>query len=115
MSLKVRLDYFKESGKWYTEGEYITEKEFLHDIWKEVEHKRSIGELPGLIKGGGSDFIISVDVPDNELNHPHLIPVIEKCELDTGIQTLTIYRKDGTVFETFELTSTGVGLSHKVK
>jgi len=72
---RVDLNYFKESGKWYTGGSYETEVVELSDIWKEVENKRRMGDLPGLSSGCGEVFTISVDVPDHEDNRLRLIPV----------------------------------------
>ncbi len=68
----VKLTYFKPSGKYYSDGEYESNKEDLWEIWNEVEQKRESGHLPGLIEGH-SPFIVSVDVPDHPHNHPHLI------------------------------------------
>lgn len=68
----VKLDMFKRNGKWYSEGEYETEEKPLYQIWAEVRRMRDERRLPGLIEGH-SDFIVSVDVPDHEHNHPHLI------------------------------------------
>lgn len=68
----VKLIYFKRSGKFYGEGSYKTEEENLHQIWEDVEIMRDTGILPGLAEGH-SKFIVSVDVPEHELNHPHLI------------------------------------------
>ena len=73
MSYVVKLEYFKRSGKWYESGKYISEKEALYGIWDEVRAMRSSGNLPGLVKGAGSEFIISVDVPGHPHEHPHLI------------------------------------------
>ena len=68
----VKLDYFKETGKWYAQGEYTTKVSELHFIWDEVEEKIEERCLPGLIQGH-SNFIVSVDVPMHPYNHPHLI------------------------------------------
>lgn len=70
--MKVKLDYFKQSGKFYGDGEYETQETVLFRIWDEVEDKRNLGVLPGLAEGH-SRFIVSIDVPEHELNHPHLI------------------------------------------
>jgi hypothetical protein len=59
---QVKLTYFKPSGKYYSEGEYRTEKSELLDIWDEVKQMRDEARLPGLCRGH-SPFIVSVDVP----------------------------------------------------
>ena len=53
----VRLTYFKQSGKYYSEGQYITKKKKLFEIWDEIVLLMQVGELPGLMKGH-SDFIV---------------------------------------------------------
>ena len=70
--MKVLLDYFKPSGKWYGEGEFETQPKELYEIWDQVKEMLSRRELPGLIKGH-SKFITSVDVPDHPHRHPRLI------------------------------------------
>jgi len=61
----VKLTYFKSTGKYYSEGEYKTEKIALWEIFKEVREKMFGGCLPGLCKGT-CDFIVSIDVPEHE-------------------------------------------------
>ena len=68
----VKLTYFKRSGKFYDEGTYETDHKPLYQIWKEVEQLRDHRKLPGLIEGH-SYYIVSVDVPEHEYNHPDLI------------------------------------------
>jgi hypothetical protein len=64
--MKVKLTYFRrESGKYYTEGEYDTKLQDLNDIWKEIKNMKI-----ALIR---SDFIILVNVPEHPFNHPKLI------------------------------------------
>lgn len=69
----VKLDYFKESGKWYSEGEYISTQFDLYRIWSEVETKLRRHTLPGLMVGHHDDFIVSVNVPGHPHEHPHLL------------------------------------------
>lgn len=70
--MKVKLTYFKESGKYYSDGEYDTKIKNLFDIWDEVRQMLDSGIRPGLCDGA-NEFIVSVDVPDHEHNHPKLI------------------------------------------
>ena len=70
--MKVILQYFKPSGKWYSEGEYESSQTDLWMIWAEVEEFQVRGKLPGLVNGA-REFIISVDVPEHPHRHPHLI------------------------------------------
>lgn len=70
--MKVVLQYFRPSGKWYSEGEYQTEKKGLFEIWEEVREMQDKGNLPGLVPGA-REFHISIDVPEHPHRHPHLI------------------------------------------
>jgi len=68
----VDLIYFRLSGKYYSSGSYMTNKENLGEIWEEVRGMQQTKNLPGLMTGH-SEFHISIDVPDYPYNHPHLI------------------------------------------
>lgn len=70
--MKVKLSYFKLHGKWYSDGEYDTKCQHLHQIWEEVQSMNKYGGLPGLVKES-KNWIILIDVPEHEHNHPHLI------------------------------------------
>ena len=50
---KVKLTYFKESGKYYSEGEFETEHPEYHDwlIIADIKRMVKAGKLPGLIQG----------------------------------------------------------------
>jgi len=69
---RVELIYFKDTGKYYSEGEYTTHQDALFQIFKEVRVLLRIGKLPGLIDGC-SDFHVLVGVPDHPHDHPALI------------------------------------------
>lgn len=70
----IKLTYFSSSGKYGYEGEYITSKYFMHEIFDEVTAmlRAPIKNLPGLAEGWG-DFYILVDVPDHPENYPSLV------------------------------------------
>lgn len=70
--MTVLLNYFRPSGKWYSEGEYTTEQKDLWMIWAEVEGMLVAGRLPGLVDGA-KQYIVSVDVPEHPHRHPNLI------------------------------------------
>jgi len=70
----VKLTYFKQSGKFYAEGEYRSFKTHMFEIFEEVQAMAETGKLPGLVKGC-SEFIVSIDVPEHIYNHPHLCNV----------------------------------------
>lgn len=68
----VKIDYFKESGKFYSEGEYTSKKLHLFEIWTELIDMFTNGKRPGLIDGS-LEFYAVVSVPDHPHNHPFLI------------------------------------------
>lgn len=70
--MKVLLVYYKPSGKFYSDANYVTEQKDLWMIWNEVEKMLIEGRLPGLVDGA-REFIVSVYVPEHPHNHPHLI------------------------------------------
>jgi hypothetical protein len=70
--MKVKLTYFTPRGKYYTDGEYETEKTNLWEIVEEVNVLARERKLPGLIEGH-SQFIVHVDVPEHPNNHPNLV------------------------------------------
>lgn len=66
---RVKLTYFKASGKYYSQGEYVTQRQHLFEVWEEV---REMQAHPGLI-GRWGDGPIAVDVPGHPQEHPHLV------------------------------------------
>ena len=70
--LKVNLTYFKKSGKYYSSGFYYSERKALYEIWEDVEKMLSEGKRPGLVDGF-SGFHLLIEVPEHELDHPHLL------------------------------------------
>ncbi len=71
---KVKLTYFKESGKYYSEGDYSSTKLQMYEIFAEVRKLRDGGKLPGLVEGA-VDFHILIEVPDHPHAHPGFIPL----------------------------------------
>lgn len=68
---RVNLTYFKDIGKYYSEGAYISKCVTLQDIWDEVREKRKTNTLPGI--NSERRFITLVQVPDHPYAHPRLI------------------------------------------
>lgn len=68
--MKVRLTYFRDSGKYYSGGEYETTQEHMFQIFDEVREMQRAGRLPGLVDG--SHFITLID-SDHPQSYPHLI------------------------------------------
>ncbi len=70
-SFTVHLTYFKKSGKYYSEGEYVSQKHDMFDIVAEVRQLLASGTHPGL-RDGPDDWFVVIDVP----NHPHDCPTL---------------------------------------
>lgn len=70
--MKVLLEYFKPSGKWYSSGEMDLPRMELFEVWEIVEAAMKHRALPGLVLGHG-DFTVLVDVPDHPNRHPRII------------------------------------------
>jgi hypothetical protein len=71
--MQVYLSYFRQSGKVYSSGQYHSDYSSLNDIWREVRELRFEGRLPDLVPGNHLEFIVLVDVPEHDYNHPRLI------------------------------------------
>lgn len=60
--MKTKLTYFKESGKYYAEGEYDTTATVFHEAISEIATKLNRGEAPGLIKMDPSfDTLVQIE------------------------------------------------------
>jgi hypothetical protein len=70
----VKLVYFRESGKYYDDGEYDSHKEHIHEIFEEVEDLSREGKLPGFV-AGHNQYHVLIDVPDHPHRHPALITI----------------------------------------
>lgn len=69
MAYRVRLTYFRQTGKFLATAETTSARETIDEIWKEVDNRRRLGDLPGIRPGAGRDLLVVVDVPD----HPHRV------------------------------------------
>lgn len=90
---EVRLNMFKPTGKWHSEGAYESDKQSLWEIWREVREMRDVKKkLPGLVLGA-CDYNVHVEVPGHPHEHPHLImlgqqflePLPEKTDGDEAV------------------------------
>lgn len=78
----IRLTYFSKSGKYYSEGgDYIVEQELFHQHIEDIKDLQETGNLPGLVKGVGKEFIILIEVPQIRrykiVYLPHILPAME--------------------------------------
>ena len=71
--MKVQLTYFKDTGKYYAEGEYETRQSALFEIWVEVKEMLRKGKRPGLVNGQ-NEFYVLINVPEHRHDHPRLLP-----------------------------------------
>lgn len=67
---KIKLDYFKSSGKYYASGEYSTKQKAFYKVFEEVESMKTMNALPGV---SGNEFIIHIDSEEHPCGYPHLI------------------------------------------
>ncbi len=72
--MQVKLTYFKNSGKYYSCGEYNTECKNMFEIFDEVREKAIYRRLPGLMENH-SPFHVLIDVPEHPENYPGLVPI----------------------------------------
>lgn len=75
--LRIRLDYFKESGKWYGEGYLYVDNPDIgsrHRSWQDfctlVKQLQTEGKLPGLCEG--SRFEVLVTGSDHPAGYPQI-------------------------------------------
>jgi hypothetical protein len=67
----VKLTYFKQNGKYYSDGEYNTNLTEYYSVINEVRNMKREGNLPGLIEGS-NEGIILVTI-EEMYNVPHLV------------------------------------------
>lgn len=73
--MKVLLTYFKAwnglGGKYYSAGDYTSEKEHYFDVVAEVRRMRDEHRLPGLVVGHSTDYHVLVTTESESV--PHLL------------------------------------------
>lgn len=72
-TLVIQLSYFRKSGKWYTDVEYLYPYGYVpyFAAVDHIIHLQGIGALPGLKSGKWSGPILI-----NSFSHPHGHPVL---------------------------------------
>lgn len=68
---QVYLTYFKSSGKYYTEGRYVSLCQHAWEIFDEVRQKNAEKTLPGLQSGEWVGYIY--------VNIPEMYPALVDC------------------------------------
>jgi intein/homing endonuclease len=70
----VKLTYFKAwnrlGGKYYSTGEYVSEKEYYFDVVEEVRKMHAEGCLPDLMPGHSPYHVLVTTEPETV---PHLL------------------------------------------
>ena len=81
LTIIVTLQYFKPSGKYYSEGEIAfpidTPMWRVSEVVKELQ---ADGELPDLVPNGGSSFDIYIKADDLKYGYPIIIRALKKPE-----------------------------------
>lgn len=72
MEWKIKLTYFRRSGKYYSDGEYVTQNTDMFAVFEEVRRMYEGGVLPGLV-AGHSYFIVYIDANMHPRGYPGLI------------------------------------------
>jgi hypothetical protein len=73
VTYKVKLIYFRQTGKFLTIAEMTSANTAIVEIWEEIDDMRRLGRLPGLRPGAGRDLYIIVDVPDHPQRVLHMV------------------------------------------
>lgn len=73
--MKIKITYFKPSGKYYSEGEYETNKIHHFEIIDEIHSMFNSGECPGLTNNSVNmnKFYALIEPQNENLSVPHLI------------------------------------------
>lgn len=69
--MTVKLTYFKQSGKYYSEGSYETTRDDMYGIFEEVRAMLDSGKRPGLVDGA-TEFYVHAECPE----HPNNVPAL---------------------------------------
>ena len=78
----IKLTYFKDTGKYYTEGSFSEHFCSFESIVQRVDDMHRTGRLPDLMEGAGKGFFVLIESPNNGVSHgvPHLLRPVEEQE-----------------------------------
>lgn len=71
--MKITLTYFKDTGKFYSEGEYETDTPY-YNVGPEVRRMLRAGNNPGLIDGAVMRNGFHTHIWSDEGGYPILVP-----------------------------------------
>ena len=82
--MRVELTYFKDTGKYYTEGHFLADFSSFESLVQRVDEMHRTGRLPGLVEGAGKGFFVLVQPPDGGGSHgvPHLLRPVDEARCD---------------------------------
>jgi hypothetical protein len=69
-TVKCKLQYFKNTGKWYADGQCKVQAEHMFQVREEIEKMLAVGKRPGL--SDGYEFIVYVTT-DHPIDVPFLV------------------------------------------
>lgn len=69
---KIVVTWFKESGKYYAEGEYYTQHEGMLEVIEEFRQMLARGKRPGLVDCTKHEFTAVLNCD----GHPHGFPMM---------------------------------------
>lgn len=70
---KIKFTYFKPSGKFYSEGEYMTHESVFYYVEEEIRAMLEEGKRPGLVDGHDG-FHVVIDASDHPGGFPVMFP-----------------------------------------
>lgn len=65
--MHVKLTYFKQNGKYYSEGEHESPYKYFHQAVAEIKCMLDAGKRPGLIDGHDFHVLVMVYTEDGPL------------------------------------------------
>lgn len=90
VAYRVKLNYFRQTGRFVSAAETTSTREALSEIWSDVNDMRRLGQLPNLRPGTGRDLFVIVDVPDHPQCVLHMVtpPFLDEDDI-TPARTMT--------------------------
>jgi hypothetical protein len=72
--LTIKLTYFKQTGKYYTQGAMLMDFCSFHTIIDRVRRGHEAGTLPGLVDGACRRYYVLIETPEVGGAGPHGVP-----------------------------------------
>lgn len=69
---EIKVTWFKQSGKYYSDGSYFTERESMFDVFQDFEKMLEDGIRPGLVNSKKNEFFAVLDCSA----HPYGFPAM---------------------------------------